>query len=364
MEIPSGPQALTAKWLTCALRETGTINQSNVKSFGTAALGKEQGVTGQLIRINLSYDTYEHSAPRSLIAKFPSTNPELREFIFTVSCQYEREVLFYEKIASRVKLRTPRCYYGALSVKAREYVLLLEDLAPVESGDWAAGCSVEQAELAIRQIAEFHATWWESPELGEMSWMPQWDMAQISQFKEMYQQGWDPFVEKIEYKLPDKILEIGVRLGKHLVSVMTYIQEPPRTIIHFDYQLDNIFFTPLENGSSLVVVDWQLITFGRGVFDVAFFLGGNIDPKDRTVKENDLLRTYHAILMETGVQDYSFDQCLYDYRLSMLYHLAKFVMLVGAIGVTPEQEHKFCDAIVPRYIAAILDLDAGEMLPP
>ena len=84
MEIPPGPEALTAKWLTGALRETDTINQANVKSFGTAALGKDQGVTGQLVRINLSYDTYERGAPRSLIAKFPSTDPKLREFIFTV----------------------------------------------------------------------------------------------------------------------------------------------------------------------------------------------------------------------------------------------------------------------------------------
>ena len=96
---------------------------------------------------------------------------------------------------------------------------------------------------------------------------------------------------------------------------------------------------------------------------MAFFLGGNVDPKDRIVNEIDLLRTYHTILKETGVQDYTFDQCLYDYRHSMLYHLAKFVILVGAIGVRPEKEHKFCGTIIPRYIAAVLDLDAGEMLP-
>ena len=97
---------------------------------------------------------------------------------------------------------------------------------------------------------------------------------------------------------------------------------------------------------------------------MAYFLGGNVNPIDRSAKEIELLRTYHKILVENGVRDYSFDQCFHDYRLSMLNGLARFVILLGAIGVTPKQERTYCDAIIPRYIAAVLDLDAGEMLEP
>ena len=73
---------------------------------------------------------------------------------------------------------------------------------------------------------------------------------------------------------------------------------------------------------------------------------------------------YRALLMENGVQDYTFDQCLYDYRISLLHSLARQVIVVGGGFVAADQERKLCDLIVPRYIAAVLDLDAGELLPP
>lgn len=361
--IPIGPQALTAEWLTYALRETGTIGRTKVKSFKIAALGNEQGITGNLARLGLFYDTEEESAPRSLIAKFATTDPESLEIMFTVTFHYEREIRFYEKIATRVNLRTPHCYYSAINVEARKYFLLLEDMAPVKSGDLVAGCSPEQAELAIREIAGFHATWWESPELEEMTWMPQPGSAQIYQLADMYQLAWDPFCERMGHRLPKQMLEIGDRLGRYFDSVWFYIQERPWTIVHSDYHVENLFFTPPESGTGLVVADWQLLMFGRGVFDIAYLLGGNLDPKDRVEKEMHLLRIYHEILMENDVKDYTFDQCFHDYRFSMLYSLSRYIIVTGAV-LTAEQAQKACEFTVSRYIAAVLDLNAGELLPP
>ncbi|MEH6452301.1 MAG: hypothetical protein V7782_04585 [Psychromonas sp.] len=145
MNIPSTPQALTSEWLTYALRETGIINQAKVKSFEITALGDEQGITGQLVRLALSYDINEENTPQSIIAKFPSTDPEELEIMFTLTYHYEREVRFYEKIAARINLRTPQCYYSALNVDAREYVLLLEDLTPAPCGNWAARLSKQNS---------------------------------------------------------------------------------------------------------------------------------------------------------------------------------------------------------------------------
>jgi hypothetical protein len=360
MELPSGPQAVTVEWLTHALRERGIISQAKVKSFETVALGDEQGITGQLARLILSYDTNEENAPQSLIAKFPAIDSAARN---TYRGHYVREVRFYEEMASKVKLRTPHCYYSTLDVNTLEFVLLLEDLAPARSGDWEAGCSLEQAELAIRQIAEFHATWWESPELSKMTWLPQPSKANYSQSQERYKRQWQPFLKKMAGKFPDTLLTIGDRLGEHYVSVMEQMQEPPRTIIHNDYQLGNLFLASPESGSPLVVIDWQTIAVGLGAFDVAYFLGGNIDSKDRSAKEMDLLRIYHSILVGNGVQDYTFDQCFNHYRLCMLRNLIRYVLVVGGDNLTTEQEQLFCNAIVPRYIAAVLDLNVGELLP-
>ena len=190
--IPSGPHEITPEWLTAALRESGSNKQAAVQSVGISALGNDHGITGNLVRLTLSYDQDEDNAPRSLIAKFATTDPASQEILFTITCHYEREIRFYEKVASRVRLKTPRCYYSDINIEARRYILLLEDMAPVQSGDMAVGCTIEQAELAIREIAGFHATWWDSPEFKKMTWMPESGKVQISQTADMYLQAWDP----------------------------------------------------------------------------------------------------------------------------------------------------------------------------
>jgi len=361
-KIPSGPQALTPEWLTDALREKETIGRANVKSFEITNLGNEQGITGNLARLKLSYDTDEENAPQSIIAKFHTTDPTSLEVMFNVTYHYEMEIRLHEKIASRVNLRTPRCYYSAINIEARKYILLIEDMAPVQSGDLAVGCSLEQAELAIRQIAEFHSTWWESPELEEMTWMPQYGKTQISQISETYQLAWDPFCERMGHRLPEQMLEVGSKLGRHFDSLWLYMQGRPRTMVHSDYHVENLFFIPAEAGNRLVIADWQLFMFGRGVFDVAYLLGGNLDPKIRAEKEMSLLRTYYELLLKTGVKDYSFDQCNHDYRISMLYSLSRYIIVTGVI-LTDDQAQKACDGTVSRYIQAVLDLDASELLP-
>lgn len=112
------------------------------------------------MRFYLSYDRYEADAPRSLIAKFSASDPEIRK---RWQRSYEREVWFYQKMAPHVELRTPHCYYSDIDTENGEHVLLLEDLAPARSPAWEEGCSLAQTEHAIQQIAKFHATWWESP---------------------------------------------------------------------------------------------------------------------------------------------------------------------------------------------------------
>lgn len=358
MEIPSGPQALTAEWLTTALRQSGAITQTKVTSFATEPLG-DGGITGQLARLGLNYNGHEEDSPQSLIAKFPATDEAVRN---TFRGHYIREVRFYQELDPKVTLRTPRCYHSALDENRLEFVLLLEDLAPARSGDWVAGCTVDQAELAIGHIATFHATWWESPELSRIEWLPKPNPASFAQSQERYQQQWQPFLDKMAGRLPDKLVTVGERVGEHYISIMEQLHQPPQTVIHNDYQLGNLFLDASGSGGPLVVIDWQTVAIGLGTIDLACLLGGNIDPQIRSANEMRLLRTYHTILMENGVQEYSFDQCLNHYQLAMLRMLIRYVLVVGGNFLSVEQEEMFCRYIVPRYVAAVLDLNADEIL--
>jgi hypothetical protein len=276
---------------------------------------------------------------------------------------YEREVRFYEQLAARIPLRTPRCYFSAINLASGASLLLLEDLAPARNGSWIAGCSVEEAELAVRSIAPFHAAWWQKPELEQKSWLALRGPVGLEQVAMIFHHTWEPFLGKLGTGVTPEIRQMGEWLRQHVVRLNEYVyQEPPCTLIHNDYHADNLFFAGASAALSLVVIDWQVTTRGRGVYDVAYFLGGNLDATDRRNHELRLLQAYHTLLMENGVADYPFDQCLNDYRLAMLQRIYRIAAVIGFGALSPEQERRYCDVIVPRYFRAVQDLEAGEAL--
>src|SRR3990170_8539719 len=364
LQIPTSPHELTPEWLTHALRQTGAITGAKVTSFDMkTGIQEGTGFMGELARIRPKYDRPEERAPQSLIAKLPAAAPENRE-VAEFFRFYEREVRFYEQIADTVELRTPRCYYSAFEPETGDYVLLLEDLAPAKVGDQLAGCTVEQAELCIRELAKFHAAWWDNPKLDQLDWMPSIDDDwYVESVIDSYSQSWDPFIENLGYLLSPELRDVALRYGKTIRTMMNQFAVRPRTIVHGDYRLDNLFFATPEGGEPFAVIDWQISSRARGVFDVAYFTAGTLPPAQRKAKERDLLRMYHDMLFERGVRGYDFDQCWEDYRLSVLFLLNYSVIAGGSLDMTNERGVELFTTILKRTLAAITDLNAGDLLP-
>ncbi len=362
-EIPGGLEDLNPEWLTGALRETGVIGDASVESFESEIIGEGTGFMGRLAQIRLGYEPPTANAPRSLIAKFPSASPENRS-LANMFRFYEVEARFYQEVAEEVELRTPRCYYSAVDSETQEFVLLLEDLAPARVGDQLAGCSPEQAELAVQQLAKFHAAWWESPRLGQLDWLPDTNDPMRAQMTQAgYQMAWVPFVQRFGDQVPPSMLETGERFGGKVATLMDGLAAPPRTILHADYRLDNLFFASPEGGDPLAVIDWQLCQRGRGTFDIAYFVTFTLTPEERRPKEMSLLHDYHRILTANGVRDYDFDDCLRDYRLSTLFCWLYAVIDLGGIDLANERGLALVTNDLHRAAAAVADLNAAELIP-
>lgn len=363
LKLPAGPNELNAAWLTDALRSTGAIRHATVTAFDVQDdIAAGVGFMGQLARITLEYDKAGEGAPRSLIAKFPTPAPENRAVAEGYRF-YEVETRFYEQIAGEVDLRTPRRYYSHYDPGTGDFVLLLEDLSSARTGDQVVGCSGEEAALCLRELAKFHAAWWENPRLEQFDWLPitnETVRAQTAQSN--YQEAWGPFVERFGDQVPVSILEIGERFGQRIIRLMDQLSVPPRTIMHGDFRLDNLFFAS-EGGAPLAVVDWQIMSRGRGVFDVAYFMTGTLKPDDRKARERDLLRMYHDVLVERGVKGYDFEQCWQDYRASTLFCWLYVVIVLGTLDVATERGLALFTSNLERGVAAISDLNAGELLP-
>lgn len=363
IKIPAGLQDLTPEWLTEALRHGGAIGSASVTGIQKRIIGEGAGFMGQLAHITLQYDRPEEGAPHSLVAKLPAASPENREVAMFFRF-YEREVNFYDHIAEKVTLRTPRRYYGAFDPESGDYVLLLEDLAPACVGDQLTGCAVEQAKLAISELAKFHATWWESPRLAELDWMPGYDAEwYIEAVEGGYAQAWEPFVEFTKSYLTPELAGVCKRYGKSIRKIMNTVgKDLPMTIVHGDFRLDNLFFASPQGGPPFAVIDWQISTKGGGIFDVAYFVAGTLPEADRRATERDLVRLYHDTLVAHGVTGYSLDQCWEDYRLSALFLLTYSVIALGSLDHANQRGVDLFTRISQRTLAAITDLNSAELM--
>jgi aminoglycoside/choline kinase family phosphotransferase len=362
--IPAGPQDLTPEWLTDALRSGGVISGSKVTAIDKEIMGEGAGFMGQLARVKLQYDTDAPDAPHSLIAKFPSNMPENRA-VADAFRFYEREIRFYEEIAGDVELRTPLCYYSDMDTEAGRYILLIEDLDPARCGDQLTGCLEHEAALAITNLAKFHGSWLENPRLSEIEWMPAIDAPWYTQaVVDSYAQIWPQFLQRFGEKLSPQMVATGDRLGAKADKIMREMAGPPRTIIHGDYRLDNLFFGTEEGKPSLAVADWQIASRGRGVFDVAYFMSGGVPADLRRAREISMLKDYHRILTENGSSiEYDFDECLRDYRKSVVFCLVYPVIGGGSVDMGNERGVALWDTWLGRNVAAIEDLNAAEMIP-
>jgi aminoglycoside/choline kinase family phosphotransferase len=362
--IPASPGALTAEWLTGALRSTGTIADARVISCHVELFGEGKGFSGQIARVALSYDSSEASAPVSIIAKFQFAplDPDIRAAVFH-SRIYEREFRFYRDVAQHVALRTPQVYYSALKTETGECLLLLEDLAPAQTLNMLQGCTAEDAALVLRHLATFHADWWEHPRLSDMDWLPAFD-DQAENDQRLYAQAWEVFLKKVGDLLTDGLVPLGVRLKNHVVAVKRYLGRQPRTFLHGDFHLHNLLFDATPTARTLAVIDWQACSSGRATRDVAHFLVTGLPPDKRRAYELDLLRLYHTVLTEHRVQNYSFEQCLHDYRFTMLDELYFLVMVLAHMDFSAnEAAGKIRDMAIERVGAAVLDHNAGDLLP-
>lgn len=360
LEVPGGPADLTPEWLTKAL--AGQTEAARVTGCEKQPIAQGVGFMGELFRLNLRYDRETRAAPRTLIAKFPTANPQNRE-IGIMFALYQREIGFYRDVAPIAAVRTPQAAYAGMDEASGRFFLLLEDLAPARMGDQLHACSPEEAALAVTHLARFHAQWWDDPRLDTLGWLPPANCMANQAIAGIYAQSFPIFEAQVTGRISTRAMEAARKLGPRMIDLLAEFSKPPRTILHGDYRLDNLFFGTPNGDAPLAIIDWQILSAGRGVYDVAYFLGGSLKPADRRACEREILRTYHATLEQLGVRGYSFEQCFEDYR-----HCSLFVQYIpvtsvgGMLDQTNERGVALFEAMVDRYCAAAEDLRLDELL--
>ena len=345
MAIPTGPAELSVEWLGSVLSEvTGT--PSDVASVDVEPMVGEQGMTGQLVRLRLRYAEPHPALPSRLVVKFAAAEPEDRAVINELG-HYQRESRFYGDVSDRTPVLRPRCYFNHHDDTTGAAVLLLEDLACARAGNSIAGCSVDDVRRVLVDLARLHAAWWQHPELSDMSWLQLRSFVAPEAMADAFHQGWPSFIAKLSVPVTAEIRELGLRIAQTLPRAVSLFRFGPRTLIHNDVQADNLFFD--DSRGRAIFIDWQMVTRGRGVVDVADWIRGQLDPRTRRAAEPDLVHSYHDALQAHGVQDYDLDNCLSDYELATVLSPARLAYAVGLSDGLQPHAGAFWDARFPRF---------------
>ncbi len=351
MTIPRNPEDITPAWLTSVL---GT----DVSGVDVAAIGT--GQTGATYRVTVSYPAgpATEDAPVTFAVKLPAQDDEVRE---RVALGYLSEVEFYSTITNDVAIPVPGCYHSEISSDGTDFVLLMADLAPAEQGDQIAGCTPEEASLAVEALAGLHGPSW-----GDRRWF---DLPSIVMPKPGDREAAKGLGEVSVMAAAMTLDKLGDRVSTEdhetLTTAMGLVEPwlmavPDRfSLMHGDYRLDNMLFDPER--TRITVVDWQTIGIGLPARDLAYFTATSLLPDVRADLERDLVGRYHRGLLDCGVTDYDTETCWHDYRLGVLQ--APLITSLGfAFATSTERGDEMVLTMLHRGCRAIRELESIELV--
>ena len=356
--IPALAAELTPCWVSGALRADGH-SVADVISLEVETVGAGSGLISDVSRLRLTY-AQGGDGPGTVIAKRPSRVENTRVVADALG-MYAREVRFYRHLASRTSVTQPRCYFAGLDDDHQNFVLLLEDLSDGRVVDQLSGCSPEDAELIVDRLAALHADWWNDPDLIDRGWVGR---LCDSPFPEAvafsFQQGWPIVRDRFADDLPPSIIALGDRFDLLLPMLMAQLSEPPYTLSHGDFRLDNMFL--FDDSRDLAVCDWQLMDRSRGPRDLAYFMTQSLATADREAVERTLVERYVERLRSAGVNGYGVEDAWHDYRVASLFAFVYPVVAGGAIDSANERARDLISLALTRSIAAIMQLDCLDLV--
>ncbi len=137
MTIPRGPADVTPAWF-------GSVVGADVADVDVEPIGT--GQTGATYRVRATY-TGSPDLPDTFAVKLSAQDDAVRE---RVALGYRSEVEYYAHVAERMRIPVPPCFYYDISDDGADFVLVLGDMAPAVQGDQIAGCTAQEASLAVR----------------------------------------------------------------------------------------------------------------------------------------------------------------------------------------------------------------------
>ncbi|MCA3129347.1 MAG: phosphotransferase, partial [Rhodocyclaceae bacterium] len=242
------PGDIDAAWLTAVLAQGGA--DAEVRSFTARSVGT--GQIGDSVRFTLDYARRGEGAPDSLVGKFPSAGAESRATGVALG-NYLREVRFYQHLAPKALVHTPRCWFTDVDEATHNFVLMMEDLAPAEQGDQLRGVTLDQARLVTVEAGRLHASHWGDDGLDDLPWVSGSKAAPSSPVgDDAVAMLWMGFKDRYAERLRPEWIEVGDWVSTRY-SWLGQRHDGPRCLTHNDFRPDNMMFATAAGGYPVTV---------------------------------------------------------------------------------------------------------------
>jgi hypothetical protein len=339
---------LDAAWLADSL-QSGPVASFTHEPIGTGQMSESH-------RISLTYADPEPTGPATIVIKLAASDAASRATGVGLGI-YAREIRFYEELAPRIGGPLAACRLARFDESDGWFTLLLEDVAPAEQGDQIAGCSVEQARLAMRELARLHAPVLGDPTLAATDWLNQSPVVS----RALVSQLLAGFLERYGDRIAP---EHGALCKRFVARLDGWLAErrPPLGLVHGDFRLDNMLFGAPGSPRPLTVVDWQTVAWGGAMTDAAYFIGSGLEIDDRRAHERALFGEYFDALLGHGVEGIESQDCWSEYRRLTFAGILMAIVASMLVERTERGDEMFM-AMLARHSQQALDLAAEELLP-
>jgi hypothetical protein len=233
---------------------------------------------------------------------------------------------------------------------------LLGDAAPAVVGDEIHGATIEQAKLALTELGKLQA-----PVLGDTAMVrADWLNRESPMNQALIGQLYAGFSERYVDRITAEHRAVCERLVASFDSYLDAEAERLHGLVHGDYRLDNMLFGQAGAERPLTVVDWQTVTWGPAMTDVAYFLGCALPIEQRRDHYDALLRAYHDGLGPDA--QISLDEVREDVRRASFFGVMMAIVSSMLVARTDRGDEMFM-VMLRRHCQHVLDTGALDVLP-
>lgn len=262
------------------------------------------------------------------------------------------EIRGYRDTLPALGLPSPACYFAEFDEERAQGIVIMEDLT-------ARGVTLchpllphtpDQVAKRLTELARFHARSWNSPEFNQggrwsdLSVVLDGDF--IQQFLEP--EPWQRFVDLPRGRACSVYYQDRQWMQKAIQRIQVLASRLPQVVVHGDTHLGNLY---VEADGTPGFFD-SLPHRWSAMAEVAYHVGGALDPIDRRSHERVLIEHYLEALKSHGIQPPSLEEAMQQYAAFLAFGFCIF-MVNDAVW----QPEAINTAYVSRFSAAMHDND-------